>query len=268
MKRLFLALFLIPGLAFAVTPAFVKSTTIQASTTSPVSSNSITPTTAGDSVIALAFASGTGSFGTPTNSVSSVVVDATTAHFEYIRVQSCLATAQTFSVPFSGFTEVYVVVQEVTPGVTFDQNATENSGTSTSPVSNSLTPTANDEFLLAGVKTTAGAITFSSWTNSFTQDRQLVTGPSLADAYFVQTTGPTSINAGVTISSSESWFAELAAYTVASASCTHDGYTSGGALAVPNGSSGSYWLKNGTFGTPNCSSTQYWQPTLGNFGVN
>lgn len=50
-------------------------------------------------------------------------------------------------------------------------------------------------------------------------------------------------------------------------SCAHEGYTSGGALAVPNGSTGSYWLANGTLGTPNCSTVEYWQPTLGKFGV-
>ena len=50
--------------------------------------------------------------------------------------------------------------------------------------------------------------------------------------------------------------------------CTHGGYSSMGVISIPNGTSGSYWLKNGTFGTPDCSTVNYWQPTVGNFGVN
>lgn len=149
-----------------------------------------------------------------------------------------------------------------------DQAAIEASGSSTSPLTNSLTPSANDEFLLALVKTIAGGITFSSWTNSFIQDRQIVSGPSLADAYLVQTSGPTSVDAGVTISTSESWVAMLGAYQVFVSACTHAGQTSAGAIAVPNGSTGSYWLKNGSFGTPDCATVSYKQPTIGNFGVN
>lgn len=50
-------------------------------------------------------------------------------------------------------------------------------------------------------------------------------------------------------------------------SCTHAGFTSGGASSVPNGTSGSYWGKSGAFVTPDCSSVQYWQAG-GAFGVN
>lgn len=59
------------------------------------------------------------------------------------------------------------------------------------------------------------------------------------------------------------------ALTAAGASsCTHQGYTSAGALATPNGSSGSYVGKAGAFVTPDCSTVNYWQPTVGNFGTN
>jgi hypothetical protein len=50
--------------------------------------------------------------------------------------------------------------------------------------------------------------------------------------------------------------------------CTHSGYTSAGAIATPNGSSGSYLGKSGAFVTPDCSTVNYWQPTVGDFGVN
>ncbi len=203
------------SLAQAVTPSWVKSTTIDVSGTSPLTSNSIIPATAGDTLIVDVWATGGGTFGTPTNSLGSTVVqDVTTAHFEYLRVLSCASGSQTFSIPFTGFTAVFASVKEITPAVILDQAATENSGSSVNPLTNSLTPSQNNEFFLATVKTISGAITFSSWTNSFTQDRQSVSGPSLADAYLVQTSGPTSVNAQVTISTSEPWFAMLAAYEV------------------------------------------------------
>lgn len=52
------------------------------------------------------------------------------------------------------------------------------------------------------------------------------------------------------------------------ASCTHSGITSAGAIATPNGSSGSYQGKAGGFVTPDCSTINYKQPTVGAFGVN
>lgn len=51
-------------------------------------------------------------------------------------------------------------------------------------------------------------------------------------------------------------------------SCTHSGITSAGAIAVPNGTTGSYRGKTGAFVTPDCSTVQYFQPTVGNFGAN
>jgi len=60
----------------------------------------------------------------------------------------------------------------------------------------------------------------------------------------------------------------LVSYKPAGAGCTHAGYTSGGAIATPNGSSGSYVGKSGAFVTPDCSSVNYWQPAVGNFGAN
>lgn len=215
MRKLIL-IWLLFGVAHAATPSFVKSVVILGQTSSPAATTSITPTTAGDSLIVGVFASGSGSFTGATNSASSTVIqDVATAHFELLRVASCASGAQTFSISFTGFTELYSVVIEVTPSVNFDQATTEASGASIHPLTNNLTPANNNEFLVALVKTVSGGITFSSWTNSFTQDRQSVAGPSLADAYFVQTTGPTSINAQVTISTSESWFAELGAYGTA-----------------------------------------------------
>ena len=56
--------------------------------------------------------------------------------------------------------------------------------------------------------------------------------------------------------------------TATGGSCTHQGYTSGGALATPNGTSGSYLGKTGGYVTPDCSTVNYWSPATGNFVVN
>ena len=58
------------------------------------------------------------------------------------------------------------------------------------------------------------------------------------------------------------------ALQVGGSTCTHSGYTSGGAIATPNGTSGSYVGKTGGLVTPDCSTVNYWQPTVGNFGTN
>lgn len=55
--------------------------------------------------------------------------------------------------------------------------------------------------------------------------------------------------------------------TSSGGSCTHSGYTSGGAIATPNGTTGNYVGKSGAFVTPDCSTINYWQPTVGNFGA-
>jgi hypothetical protein len=54
-------------------------------------------------------------------------------------------------------------------------------------------------------------------------------------------------------------------YTVAAAfaettggSCTNNFWSSTGAWAVPNGTTGSYWSTTGAFLTPNCSTGSYW----------
>jgi hypothetical protein len=200
------------SLAHAANPAFVKSGSIVNNTSSPGGAGSFTPTTAGDSLLLILWSSGTGTWGAVTNSQSSVIQDCATAHYAYLRVASAVSSAQTFSISYSTFTSVHALIVEVSNLGAFDKCATEATAIGTSVASNFVTPAANDEFLLGGVITAAGSLTLSSWTNSFTQDKSSTGGPSLADAYLVQTTGPTSVNVGVTLSASETWFAMLAAY--------------------------------------------------------
>lgn len=180
---------------------------------SPTTSGSITPSNAGDSLICFAVGRGTGTFTGCTNSAGSTVIsDGSSTHLALFRVASCIATAQTFSPSFTGFSGVYSAVWEISNLGNFDQIATENTGSGVSVTTNFITPTYNNELLIAFALTGSGSATFSDWLNDFTQENSNTSGPSMASAYLVQTSGPTSIQSGVTLSTSESWTAMFAAY--------------------------------------------------------
>jgi hypothetical protein len=196
----------------AAAPAFVKSSSLLPGTTS----SNITPVNAGDSLLVEVFGSGAGTWGTTTSSVGSTVVqDVNTAHFAIYRVASCSNSSQDFTIGETGFGQIYSIVVEVSNLGSFDKATAEASGSSVSPLTNSLTPSNNDSYLVAQILTSAGLVSFSSWTNSFTQNQTYTGGPSMADAHLVQTSGPASVNAGATLSGSEPWMAELAAYAPA-----------------------------------------------------
>lgn len=59
----------------------------------------------------------------------------------------------------------------------------------------------------------------------------------------------------------------MALHQASGGSCTDQGITSAGAIATPNGSSGSYQGKTGSFVTPDCSSVNY-KSAAGNFVTN
>lgn len=125
--------------------------------------------------------------------------------------------------------------------------------------------------LLIGQAVELAPIYMTSWQNSLTQIIHTVQsgGGNYDDAAY-KTAASTSEVFGENLSSSNgvSFAAIGLEPSSGGASCTHDGFTSGGTLAVPNGTSGSYRLKNGSFGTPDCSTVSYFQPTVGNFGTN
>lgn len=56
--------------------------------------------------------------------------------------------------------------------------------------------------------------------------------------------------------------------TAAAGTCTDAGSTKGGAIAVPNGTSGYYWSPTGNWVTPNCVNIQYWAVQGGRIVVN
>ena len=61
---------------------------------------------------------------------------------------------------------------------------------------------------------------------------------------------------------------EIAFTDSGGASCTHAGQAKDGSTSVPNGSSGFYWGKSGSWVTPDCATVNYWSPAAGNFAVN
>ncbi|HXR88857.1 MAG TPA: hypothetical protein VN750_01100 [Steroidobacteraceae bacterium] len=140
-------------------------------------------------------------------------------------------------------------------------------GTSTSPATASLTPTVTGDLQVALLGPAAASI--SSWGTGLTQNAFYnTTSPHIASA--TGALGSTSpVTASATLSSSVTWYImQFLFKSSGGSSCTHSGITSAGALATPNGTTGSYWGKTGAFVTPDCSTVNYWQPSVGNFGVN
>lgn len=141
----------------------------------------------------------------------------------------------------------------------FDSYSTANAYGSSLSVTSPV-PSESGEFELAY----ADATTTATWSAPLTS----IAAGTKASGY--QTlTGSTAVTSTVTAGGGTSFSGVVSLFKPSSSTgCTSDGYTATGAFAVPNGTSGAYWLQSGTFGTPNCSSTEYWQPKVGKFGVN
>ena len=129
------------------------------------------------------------------------------------------AGSHTITVALNGPYNVQIYALEVVLGTTpkFDQAPNLTNGESASPISNSVTPTHYNSFLVALLVSNTTGETFSSWTNSFTADNATTILPNSADAYLIQTT-PTAVSAGATLSASDYWIAGVAVYYEGSAS--------------------------------------------------
>lgn len=258
--------------------SFVTAATGYYTTTTCGGSSSLTPT-AGDDLVAIfdTFTAGI-SPGTIVDSQGGTIItdhafaiDPTSGvGMAVYRVHGATAAAHTITVTWSASASAncFMYLVELHSVGSYDSSQTTvNSGNSTGLVTNALTPSQNGAVLLA-VGGTSLSRTLSGWTNGFTSMGSRTAGPTAAAAYLAQATAA-SISSGNTLSSSATWAALILSYIPTGASsCTHYGLTSGGSIAVPNGSSGSYRLKNGSFGTPDCATVNYLQPTLGNFGLN
>lgn len=122
----------------------------------------------------------------------------------------------------------------------------------------------NNEVMLVHVgEIYSHSVTVSGWSEG--------TGGGDASAsgfYSIEASAGTANNFAGTWSASGVWYLLLAGiYDLPSGTCTHAGITAAGGIAVPNGTSGSYRLANGTFGTPDCASIPY-PNTAGGIAVN
>jgi hypothetical protein len=140
-------------------------------------------------------------------------------------------------------------------------------GNSATVASNSITPSVSGDLALFFANTFLASITMSSWANGFTVGA--TNGSNFTSGWAYQTYASVSpLSGGVSLSTGGAWSGSVILLKVSGSSCTNSGQTAAGALAIPNGTTGSYLLKNGSIGTPDCSTVSYKQPLLGNFGVN
>lgn len=272
----------------ACSPAMASITLVQTATASSVfaTSNSVTFSSAvstGDVVgVMVDSAYGTGqcvTAPTATDSASDTAIAATAWNVSasnwctgvYLFVVSAGSSSFKITVTYTSSANIALLAFDysgVNTSAPIDGSATAwSTGTGTAVSTGSLTPGQTGDEQLAFL-ITGNPVTISGWSGSLTQAAIFAITPqvALADA----SVSTAAVTASATLSSSQPWgMAQLLLKPASGgSSCSHDGYTAAGTLAVPNGTSGSYWLKNGTLGTPNCSSVEYWQPTLGNFGVN
>jgi hypothetical protein len=265
-------------LAFSTIPAlgavtFGSSNGAYTTGTTCGSGFSITPTAGNDLVAVIETFTASPTFSSVASTVGATVItdvafpaSGTGIEYAAYRVHGATAVSQGITVTFTAATECYAWFYNISPA-SFDQATGVATGTSGSFLTSSLTPAQNGSLLIAVAGLTTSK-TLSAWTNSFTaaaQDR--TTGPTAYSAYLAQATAA-SVNAGATVSASATWYGLLLDYVPSASVCTHSGITSAGALATPNGTSGSYWLKSGSFGAPDCSTVLYWPPTLGNWTLN
>lgn len=143
-------------------------------------------------------------------------------------------------------------------------------GNGTAITANSVTPSVSGDLAISFYGSDASPIPTITWGTPLSGANDANGGYTGGSTAWGVLTGTSAFAATATIGSTATWAASTVLFkpSGAASTCAHDGYTSTGTLSIPNGTSGSYWLKNGTFGTPDCSTVNYWQPTVGNFGVN
>lgn len=269
MKKLLVLLALLPSLAFALSATPVQVAHGHA-TNGVCAVTLASSVTANDTIITFAGSAGAVNLTSVGDNLNSVtIVKAWTANgtpasslgMYYIPTASSGSHTITYTLVSSANITCFAAEY---PPVVLDQAGTINFVlTSTAVASNPITPLANGELLIFGFTQGGSSLTYGTYNNIFVQqDLENASGPSGAWASEIQATA-TSISGGATSSTAGTFGAEIASFEAAG-SCTHNGLPKGGgAAAVPNGSSGSYWLKSGNWGTPNCTNTSYWSPQLG-----
>jgi len=289
MKKLIAALLLLAAqTVFAATPTIVGTPVTVGNTTSGNTSTggtgSYTITASGDDLIidvTAVYHTATFSLSSITTSSGSITTDkafaASLAGSIYLgtgiyRIHNATAASYTITLSWSVSVNGWAMMLAQGHGIAGLDVAipTQTGGSSVSPATGSITVSSGDLVVALIGDGTGGNGSSLTWTSPFVQ---FAYGgfTSIGMDIFAADDAPAAgaISAAGTFGASATWIAQIAAYSgSATAVCTHAGITSAGGTAVPNGTTGSYWLKSGSFGTPNCSTTFYWCPALGNFCTN
>lgn len=137
----------------------------------------------------------------------------------------------------------------------------------TSPLNIPVTPTLAGDFILAAAFQ-ATDITIQPTASGWSTLEHTASTESIGSGYLSDAAVATQ-NALLEGQSGNGFAGVTIAFKGAGgAACTHAGLAKGGAVSVPNGTSGEYWSKSGTWVTPDCSAVEYWSPQLGNWTVN
>ena len=132
------------------------------------------------------------------------------------RLGQAFAGAHTIKVNTpGGWNNVEIFIDEVINILGVDTSAGTAAGThgdSTTATSGSLTPSVAEDYLHAIFLANVASVTFSAYTNGFTQGQAVSTVPSSATAYLVDSSSGTAIDASATLSASNYWAALLVPY--------------------------------------------------------
>lgn len=273
-KRLLLALLFLTTAAHAATPTLIQNSNGHSTTTScVVTLNSVVATHTLVFVIATNTASVTinSILDSSGNTVSPAVAYSQRIGIYY--VASASSGTHTITVSFASAVTCELFLSEYSNVATaspLDVGGTITTATSSAVTTNAITTTVNGDLVIFGFGASGGGTSLSSYTSSFVQNDSYIVsgGPSSAWASVVQGTAG-AISTSATGSQSSTWATALASFKASAGggSCTDAGITSAGAFSVPNGSSGSYRLQNGSYGTPDCSTVSY-KDSGGAFVVN
>ena len=152
----------------------------------------------------------TNNLGSPILEDVAFTVGSNNLGFGVWRVHNPQISSQSFTIDW-GVTVYaqYWTIRANTVGM-FGQVAPLATGTSLSPLTNSLTPAQSGALLLAFVLA-SGSQTFGTPTNSFTAIVGRTSGPSIVNAYLTQVTA-NSVDCGIPLSASDAWSAYLLSY--------------------------------------------------------
>ncbi|MDR5728319.1 MAG: hypothetical protein RB191_12900 [Terriglobia bacterium] len=161
-----------------------------------------------------------------------------------------------YSIVSSGTIYMSAHAYEISGATAVDTPSAANGQTSASTaLAASFTTATANEFAIAALGNNNSGASYS--TNGWTND---LNGGSESDYYWhvsLSGSGANSLTATASAAVSSRW--AIVALKAGGASCTNNFWSSAGAYAIPNGTTGSYRnVGTGAFSTPDCSTGSYW----------